>query len=379
MQPPVYVIVPDLRGQTRNGATEILLKYRLRLGDVSTGLASVPTGTIYGQMPTSGAKVPLGTAVRVYIAQAQPKILVNVPDLSHMDIGAARALLTQVGLQLGDLSYEESDAAPNSVASQSPLSGTRVERGSPVNVVVAEPPPTVEVPNLVNHQEAEAITLLTNAGLQMGSISERASPASSGTVLTQNPQSSVQVRKGTNVDVVVSRQVATLLTVMLGSANPQKGQQLTVHAHLEPPQSRASYRFEFGDGESTPFFSSSITTHTYNSTGDFQVLAFARIGTSIIQSEPVRVSIPGPPIGTIVGIGAGTLVLAFGGYRFRRRSLFHRFIRVVPALDPGKQRISMEVGASWGNAVQICIQGDQGIQSIYWSQQTHRGRNIAHE
>jgi beta-lactam-binding protein with PASTA domain len=368
-QPPVYVIVPDLRGQTQNGATEILLKYRLRLGDVSTGLASVPTGTIYGQMPPSGAKVPLGTAVRVYIAQAQPKILVNVPNLSHMDIGAARTLLTQVGLQLGDLSYEESDAAPNSVTSQSLESGTQVERGTPVNVVVAQPPATVEVPDLVNHEEAQAITLLTNAGLQMGSISERASPASSGTVLTQNPRFGLHVRKGTNVDVVVSRQIATTLTVMLGSANPQKGKELTIHAHLEPSQSRASYQFEFGDGQSSPFLSSSETTHTYNSSGDFQVLAFARIGTSTIQSEPVRISIPGPPIGTLVGIGAGTLVLAFGGYRLRGRALFHRFIRLVPELDPGTQRVSMEVGAAWGNAVRICIQGDQGIQSIYWSQQ----------
>jgi beta-lactam-binding protein with PASTA domain len=292
-----------------------------------------------------------------------------VPDLSHMDIAAARTLLAQVGLQLGDLSTEESHGTPNSVTSQSPQSGTQVERGSSVNLVVAQPFPTVEVPNLMNHDEAQAISLLAKVGLQMGSISEQPSSATSGTVLTQNPHFGVQVLKETNVDVVLSRQVLPHLTVMLGSTNPQKGEGLTIHAHLEPPQSGVSYRFEFGDRQSTQFLPSSETTHTYNSTGDFQVVAFARIGTTSIQSESVTISVPGPPIGLIVGISAGTLVLAFGGFALHGRAVFRRFIRVVPALDPGTQRISMDAGASWGHAVQVRLQEDPGNQSIYLSMQ----------
>jgi beta-lactam-binding protein with PASTA domain len=366
-QTPPYVIVPDLRGQTQNIAAEILAKYGLRPGDISMGSASMPPGTIYAQVPVAGAKVAAGSAVRLYLAQAQTKPLVRVPDLTHRDIGAARTVLIQVGLQVGELSSEESDGTPNSVTSQSPQPGMQVEVGSPVNLVVAQPFPTVEVPNLINHEETQAISLLAKAGLQMGSVSERRSSANSGTVLTQNPRAGVQVQKGTNVDVVVSRQALTGLTVMLGSTNPKKGEGLTIHAHLEPPRSGVSYRFEFGDGQSTELLPTSITTHTYNSSGEFQLLAFARIGTTEIPSERVTVLIPGSPIGLIVGISSGALVLAFGGFVLYGRTVFHRFVRVVPALDPGTQRISSDAGASWGLPIQVHLQEDPGKQSIYVS------------
>jgi len=53
---PPYVIVPDLRDQTQNIAAEILGKYGLRLGDISTGSASMPAGTIYAQVPIANER-----------------------------------------------------------------------------------------------------------------------------------------------------------------------------------------------------------------------------------------------------------------------------------------------------------------------------------
>jgi beta-lactam-binding protein with PASTA domain len=377
--PPLYVIVPNLRGQTKDAAAEILAKYRLRLGEVSQGEASVLTGTIYGQMPTSESKVPVGTTVRIYVAGAPPKIIVKVPNLLNMDIAAARAALTQENLQLGEVSSDESDATPNSVTSQSPQADTLVERGSSVGIVVAQPIPTVDVPSLVNYEEAQAVILLGNAGLQMGSVTQQDSTANSGMVLKQNPQSGVQVRKGSNVDVVVSRQVAPQLTVMLGSANFQKGENLTFHAHLEPPEPGVTYQFRFGDGHSTNFAPSSEATYAYSSSGNFQVLAYAQIGKTTIKSEPVAILVPGLPIGLITGIVAGVLVLAITGFVLHGRSVFHRFIRVVPALDPGAQRTFMEVGAPRGYAVQVRIQQDPGIQSIYSSKKSSPRRKDPHE
>ncbi len=363
--PPRYVIVPNLLGQTKDAAGKILAKYSLRLGEVSQGEASVPTGTIYGQIPSSETKVPVETAVRIYLAEAPPKIIVKAPDLLNMDIEAARIALAQANLQLGELSSEESDAVPNSVTSQSPQADTLVEHGSSVSVVVAKPIPSVFVPSLVNYEEAQAVTLLANAGLQMGSVTQRASTVNSGMVLSQNPQSGVQVRKGSNVDVVVSRQVSPQLTVMLGSANFRKGEKLTFHAHLEPPESGVSYQFRFGDGHSTNFTPSSEATYAYSSTGSFQVVAFAQIDKTTVESEPVTIPVPGLPIGLIAGIGAGVLAVGITGFVLHGRSVFHRFIRVVPALDPGVQRVFMEFGAPTGYAVQVRIQQDPGIQSIY--------------
>jgi hypothetical protein len=156
----------------------------------------------------------------------------------------------------------------------------------------------------------------------MGSVTQQESTANSGMVLTQNPQSGVQVRKGSNVDVVVSRQVAPQLTVMLGSANFQKGEKLAFHAHLEPPEPGVTYQFSFGDGHSTNFAPSSEAAYAYTSSGNFQVLAHPQIGKTTIKSEPVTIPVPGLPIGLIAGIGAGVLVLAITG--FPRRHLRSR-------------------------------------------------------
>jgi beta-lactam-binding protein with PASTA domain len=365
-QTPPYVIVPDLRGQTQNTAAVILVKCDLRPGNISMGPASTQTGTIYAQVPIAGVKVEAGSTVHLYIAQPQTRPLIRVPDVTHKDIGTARTILIQVGLQVGDVSSEESRDTAKSVTSQSPQPDVQVEYGSPVNLVIAQPLPSVEVPNLVNYDESQAISSLANIGLHMGSISERPSSESTGTVLTQNPQSGVQVQKGTNVDVVVSRQVRGLV-VMLDSSNPKKGERLTIHAHLEPPQSGVSYRFEFGDGQSTKLLPTSVTNHTYDASGDFQVLAFARIGTTEIQSEPVTILILRPPIGLVVGISFAALAVALGGFVLYGRTAFHRFVRVVPALDPGMQQISIDAGAPWGRAIQVHLQEDPGKQSIYLS------------
>jgi beta-lactam-binding protein with PASTA domain len=366
-QPPPYVIVPDLRGQTQNTAAEILGKYGLRLGDISTGSASMPAGTIYAQVPIANAKVPAGSSVRVYVAQVQTNPLVRVPDVTLKDIGVARTIVVQAGLRVGEESSEESDETADSVTAQSPPAGIQVERGSPVNLVVAQPFPTVAVPNLVDHNESQAISLLASAELRMGSVSERRSPASSGTVLTQNPPSGTRVRKGTNVDVVLSRQEIPGLTVMLGSANPQKGEALTIHAHLDQPRPGVAYRFEFGDGQSTQFSPTYITTHTYNSSGNFQVLAFANVGGTEIKSEPVTILIPGPSIGLIVGSSVSALVLGFGGFVLYGRTAFHRLVRIVPALDMGMQKISIDAKPRRGQAIQVHLEEDRGKQSIYLS------------
>jgi hypothetical protein len=327
----------------------------------------MPAGTIYAQVPIANAKVTVGSSVRVYVAQAQTKPLVRVPDVTHKDIGVARTIVIQAGLQVGEQSSEESDGTPNSVISQSPQPGIQVERGSPVNLVVAQPFPTVEVPNIVDHVESQAIALLASTGLQMGSVSERRSPSSSGTVLTQNPPSGTQARKGTSVDVVVSRQEIPGLTVMLGSTNPKKGEALTIHAHLDHPRPGVSYRFEFGDGQSTQFLPSYITTHIYNSSGNFQLLAFANVGGTEIKSEPVTILIPGPSIGLIVGSSVSALVLGFGGFVLYGRTAFHRLVRIVPALDMGMQKISIDAKPRRGQAIQVHLEEDRGKQSIYLS------------
>ena len=124
------------------------------------------------------------------------------------------------------MTNEETDAPAGTVIAQSPDAGTQVERGSLVNVVVSQARTTVPVPSLPKLEEADAIAALANVDLQMGTVNEENSPAASGTVLSQNPLAGEQVVTGTAVNVTVSRQLVSQLTVMMDHTNPDNGRPL---------------------------------------------------------------------------------------------------------------------------------------------------------
>jgi serine/threonine-protein kinase len=68
---------------------------------------------------------------------------VAVPNLIQQNLDISRALLAEVGLQIGGMTNEETDAPAGTVIAQSPDAGTQVERGSLVNVVVSQARTTV--------------------------------------------------------------------------------------------------------------------------------------------------------------------------------------------------------------------------------------------
>ena len=364
----IWVLVPNLFGQTGKAAEEVLRKCGLSLGDVSTGSASVPAGTVFGQVPLPNTKVAEGTQVSLRIAQAVPpqKTTVPVPNLIHQDVGSARALLAQVGLQLGEVGSEESDSTPNSITAQSPNAGTQVESGTLVNVVIAREIPLVAVPNIVQHGEADAVAILRRVGLQLGAVSEKEGDANSGTILSQKPQAGGQVRTGTAVDVIVSRQVTRQLTVMVDQANPKSGEALGFHAHLEPPLKGMKYRFNFGDGEHSAWLTSSKTTHAYRKAGDFQIQALAATDHTTISSEIVTVTIPSFPWAILTVLTGGVLALGGGGFLYHGWKLFHKWIRVVPKMDVGTQRLSIESGEGWNQSVRVRVVQDIGECRVLW-------------
>lgn len=161
-------IVPSLHGQTAKAAAQILVQSGLRIGNVSSGNASAPVGTIYSQEPSANSRVRSDTSVNVWVAEAKPAPTVSVPNLIHRDINSARAFLEHSRLRLGQVGHQESGDSIGLITSQSPQPGTRVEVGTPVNVVVAQERPLVRVPDVIKRDEGTAASTLSRAGLQMG-------------------------------------------------------------------------------------------------------------------------------------------------------------------------------------------------------------------
>ncbi len=130
---------------------------------------------------------------------------VTVPRLTGQTVSQAETALTNVGLQLGGQEMQTSDKPKGEILTQDPASGSLLAKGQAVNVTVSAGKAQVQVPPLTGLTSvADARSTLADAGLALGSVSERDSDQPEGTVLSQSPGSGTTVDAGSKVNITVS-------------------------------------------------------------------------------------------------------------------------------------------------------------------------------
>jgi serine/threonine-protein kinase len=132
---------------------------------------------------------------------------VTVPNFIGQDLTAAQAAATKAGISIAVSGSSQSSGAPvNSILTQDPPAGSRIDKGGTVNVTVVAGAETVAVPDLRNLTETDAFNALAAAGLTLGPKTEAFDPTvAAGTVISQNPPAGVVVNKGTPVAYVLSK------------------------------------------------------------------------------------------------------------------------------------------------------------------------------
>ncbi|HPU97499.1 MAG TPA: PASTA domain-containing protein, partial [Candidatus Hydrogenedentes bacterium] len=202
------VAVPDLRGQIRSTAEQMLRAAGLAVGTVSVACSNeVPIAAVIDQTPSAGTVVAPGTQVNFSVATGPCPVA--VPQVIGLSLTDAEALITTSGLAVGAVTSVCSDsAAVGAVVSQSVPGGTQVMPGSAVNLVTASGPcaePGVTVPNLIGRTQTNAQTSVTEAGLTLGSVIPQCSDTvAAGLVISQSPEPNSSVGSGTAVNLVVS-------------------------------------------------------------------------------------------------------------------------------------------------------------------------------
>ncbi|MFL5381333.1 MAG: PASTA domain-containing protein [Longimicrobiaceae bacterium] len=131
------VTVPDLSGRTVSEARTMVGGARLLLGGVDgDSTSSARPGTVVRQRPAAGESVEAGTLVTVTVAR---EALVVVPRLTGRSPSEARRELARAGLRPGSLTEREAPGQP-AVMQQSVPAGSRVRRGTVVDLVVSVAP-----------------------------------------------------------------------------------------------------------------------------------------------------------------------------------------------------------------------------------------------
>jgi serine/threonine-protein kinase len=131
---------------------------------------------------------------------------VEVPSLLGMQADQARELLNGRGLLFTLSAERETSSYPNgAVAEQSPMAGSRVQRGSTVQAALARGSKQAQVPALVGLRAEEALRQVVAAGFVAGPQKEVTSEtAAAGTVIDTQPAPGTALKIQSTVTLIVS-------------------------------------------------------------------------------------------------------------------------------------------------------------------------------
>lgn len=206
------VIVPDLKGLTEHQISTILKEqmFRYKIID-SVYTDSVPTGTLWEQIPPMGAKVKKHRQLFL-IMNSSTKQSIAMPDLKDLSLRQAETVLESSGLKIGDIIYVPSEYQ-NLVVGQH-FNNTDIDPGEPVTlgskitILVANglSDKVITAPNLIGMRFFDATRYINNLGLNVGAIIvadedyiETETSKDSLFVLIQKPNPELNVNIGSSI------------------------------------------------------------------------------------------------------------------------------------------------------------------------------------
>lgn len=139
-------LVPVLVGKTYNDAdiSAVLSQYGFVLGNVTYDESEkYDEGIIINQTPSAGSTSKAGSAINIVVSKGK-KEKSKVPTLTGLTADQAVQALNREGLQVGDISYEESNVyGKDFVMWQQYSAGTELKKGTSVSIKISKGMPEV--------------------------------------------------------------------------------------------------------------------------------------------------------------------------------------------------------------------------------------------
>ena len=162
-----------------------------------------PKSTVLSQNPAAGSRVQRGERISLDVSAGQERS--TIPTLAGKTRGEAETALHNAGLQVGQVTEEQSDRARGTVLSSQPHAGQVVPSGTGVDLVVSSGPGELSLPDVVGRDLEDARSTLEQLGLKVGDVThDSTSTVRSGQVLEQTPVAGTQVGPGATVTLRVS-------------------------------------------------------------------------------------------------------------------------------------------------------------------------------
>ncbi len=163
-------------------------------------------GVVMETSVKEGTLVPLGSNVILTVSSGSEGV--EVPDVVGLTEAEAVSGLEQKGFVVTKTEAYDQFIKEGSIVTQVPEAQAKVPAGTTVTICISKGPENtkVRVPDLIGKDEMEAMSLLVEAGLQMGAVTEvnHEDANLAGRVCYQSYSVGAYVEKDTVVDVQVS-------------------------------------------------------------------------------------------------------------------------------------------------------------------------------
>ena len=200
------VVMPDVIDMTYTKASEVLKKQGLVPKLSYAESDTVEEGIVMASSVHEGLKVDVGTTVELTVSSGRQTQ--EVPDVVGKTTNAATKDIMDLDFKV-DIQREYNDnVAEDHVISQEPEAGSMAPQGSTIVIYISQgsKDETFEMPSVLGMTMDDAIIVLTEAGLTVGSTDEVYNNVyGEGYVCYQSISYGTDVTKETKVDIQISK------------------------------------------------------------------------------------------------------------------------------------------------------------------------------
>ena len=204
------ISIPSLAGMTQGEATKVLSGLGLK-ADISDVVFSedVPKDKVILSKPAGGGKVSINGKVHLQISKGPDRIV--VPALAGLNIDSATVILEAAGLKVGRITKGFSATREmDLIVSSSPSAKSQARKGSTVDLVISQGIEQVSVNSYVGKTSDQALNEITSAGIIVNSTYEYSDTVPLGTVISQNPDGSSPLARGSKLTLTISKGPAAI-------------------------------------------------------------------------------------------------------------------------------------------------------------------------
>ena len=191
------VTIPDLAGQTYDAASTSLQRLQLVPARNNVESTDKAPGTVLGSNPAATTKVAKGSTVTLDVA-VQPGV--DVPNVTGKSEADAITTMQFVTLVPTVVPFPSDTVPAGNVIGTNPAAGTRVDKNSPISIIVSSGPAEVDVPTVTGQTTQAATATLFGAGFNV--VVQQVTGHPVGIVYAQNPTGGKQP-KGSQVTIFV--------------------------------------------------------------------------------------------------------------------------------------------------------------------------------